>query len=156
MFGKKSPLLFLSLPAPPTSSSWCPGGYATSVPKGVARGGKAHKGGKVTLSFQPCRTIDRVWWRRKKAKAWPGAVADFYCILLTQTHRAVVSEKMASFTCCCSAKGSSEILKQLTKTFEATLFSSLILEQSQQSLTSSFRRNFFYATNEKCWSLQIH
>lgn len=53
------------------------------------------------------------------------------------------ARKHPLFTCFHSAKGNVEVLKQLTKSFEATLFSSLILDQTQQLLTSSFRCKFF-------------
>lgn len=93
---KKSSLLFLSLPWPPTSSSWCPQGCATSVPDGVARGGKSHK----RRQSHPFLSAIQEHWEgateeEEKAKAWPGAMADFCHILLNQTHRAAVGEKMA-------------------------------------------------------------
>lgn len=93
--------------------------------------------------------IDRVWWRREKAQAWPGAAADFS--QPPHTHPQDRSEWENGLNLPAST------LPKEALTFQSSwqkpwgyLVSSLILDQSQQPLTSPLRCKFFEAISNRC------
>lgn len=92
---KKSPLLFLSLLSPPTSSSW--GTRAQNCllgAQGVTLSGKCLKGHTVILSFQPYGNTsigDDGGGKKPRLDQEQQLISiDF----LTQTHRTAVKEKI--------------------------------------------------------------